>query len=72
MSTLELIVEELKTLPQDRLERAADYIHRLREVSLAERQAVLKKTAGSLTKEEADELEKIIEQGCEKIDERDW
>jgi hypothetical protein len=29
MSQLETIVAELKTLPQERLDRAADYIHRL-------------------------------------------
>jgi hypothetical protein len=71
VSRLETIVEELKTLPQ-RLEQAADYIHRLHAGSRLERKAALRRTAGSLTNDEADELARIIEKGCEQIDERDW
>lgn len=72
MSKLETIVEELKTLPPDRLDSAADYIHRLTTISRAEKTAILKRTSGSLTPEEGDELARIIEEGCERIDERDW
>jgi hypothetical protein len=71
VSKLETIVEDLKTLPQDRLDSAADYIHRLKAIGLGERTAILKRTAGSLTPEEGDELARIIEEGCEQIDERD-
>jgi hypothetical protein len=69
---LEAIFEELKTLPPQELERAADYIHRLHAGSRLERKAALRRAAGSLTGEEADELARIIEEGCEQIDERDW
>lgn len=69
---LQDIVDELKTLPPERLEKAADYIHRLHISSREERKTALRRSAGSLTTEEADELESIIEQGCEKIDECDW
>jgi len=69
---LEAIVDELKSLPPRRLARAADYIHRLHIDSRLERKALLRRTAGSLTDEEADELARIIEEGCEQIDERDW
>ena len=72
VSKLEAIVEELKTLPPQRLEQAADYIHRLHAGSRLERKAALRRTAGSLTNEEADEMVRIIEEGCEQIDERDW
>jgi hypothetical protein len=72
VSKLETIVEELKALPPDRLDSAADYIHRLKTISSAERTAILQRTAGSLTPEEGDELARIIEEGCERIDERDW
>jgi len=72
MAKLQDIVEELKTLPPERLERAAEYIHRLNFASRQERKAALKRTAGSLTNEEADELARIIEEGCEQVDERDW
>ncbi|MGI8744983.1 MAG: hypothetical protein ACR2NN_20915 [Bryobacteraceae bacterium] len=68
---LEAIFKELKTLPPQRLERAADYIHRLHSSSRVERKGALRRTAGSLTGEEADDLAGIIEKGCEQIDERD-
>jgi len=71
VSKLEAIVEELKMLPPDRLESAADYIHRLKTISRAERMAIITRTAGSLTPEEGEELARIIEEGCEQIDERD-
>ena len=69
---LEAIVEELKTLPPQRLEWAASYIHRLHSASQQERKAALRRSAGSLSNEEADELARIIAQGCEQVDERDW
>ena len=72
VSKLEAIVEELKTLPPERLETAASYIHRLHSTSRAERKAALKQAAGGLTNEEVDELARIIEEGCEQIDDRDW
>ena len=72
MSSLEAVVEELKTLPPSQLARAADFIHRLKTVTQAERQAILDCTFGSLTEEEAAEMEQVIEQGCEQIVERDW
>lgn len=72
MSRLESIVEDLKSLPPARLEVAADFVQRLKEVSEEERQAILTRTAGALSREEADELEQVIEEGCERIDEREW
>jgi hypothetical protein len=71
VSSLEFILEDLKTLPPNRLESAADYIHKLRTISDAERAAIIDRTAGSLTPEEGDELARIIEEGCEQLDERD-
>jgi hypothetical protein len=72
VSKLETIVEDLKTLPPDRLDSAAEYIHRLKTIGRVERTSILERTAGSLTPEEGDELARIIEDGCERIDERDW
>jgi len=69
---LESIVEDLKALPPNRLASAADFIHKLRTTSDAERSAIIDRTAGSLTPEEGDELARIIEEGCEQVDERDW
>ena len=72
VSKLETAVEDLKKLPPDRLDQAADYIRRLKTVSEDERQAILRRTSGSLSPEEAEELLRIIDEGCERIDERDW
>ena len=72
MSPLENIFEDLKTLPPDRLEVAADFVHRLKRISEEERQAILSQTAGSLSAEDADAMEKAIEEGCEQINEHGW
>lgn len=72
MSLLESIVEDLKTLPPARLEVAADFIHRLKRLSQDQCKAILARTAGALSPAEADELNRIIEEGCEKIDEHGW
>ena len=69
MSTLEMIVEELKVLPPDTLNQAARIIHQLKESSQTDRKAGLMRTAGTLTKEEADEWEKAIDEDCERTDE---
>jgi hypothetical protein len=70
-SNLESILEDLKSLPPKRLESAADYIHKLKTVSDAERVAIIDRTAGSLTAEEGEQLERIIEEGCEQIDDHE-
>jgi hypothetical protein len=72
VSTLEIIVEDLKALPTPKLEEAADYIHRLREASRTERLAAIERSAGILTETEGAELERIISEGCEKVAARDW
>jgi hypothetical protein len=69
---LETIVEDLKSLPPDRLEMAASYIRQLKPVSKDEREAGLARTFGCLSPEEADEMERIIEEGCEQINEHGW
>jgi len=51
------------------LEVAADFVHSLKRISEEERRAILVRTAGALSPEEADELERAIDEGCEKIDE---
>jgi hypothetical protein len=72
VSPLENIVEDLKALPPAKLEVAADFVHRLKRISEEERQEILTRTAGALSPEEACELERIIDEGCEKIDEHGW
>ena len=65
---LEDIVEDLKLLPPASLEMAANFIRRLKPISQAEREVALARTFGCLSPEEADELERVIEEGCEQID----
>ena len=72
MSPLDNIFEDLKALPPDRLEMAANYIRRLKPISETEREAALARTFGCLSPEEADELERVIEEGCEQINEHGW
>ena len=72
VSPLDNIFEDLKALPPASLEVAADSVHRLKRISEEERQAIFTRTAGALSAEEADELERVIEEGCEKIDEHGW
>jgi hypothetical protein len=64
---LDNIVEDLKSLPPDRLEMAASFIRRLKPIGRAEREAALARTFGCLSPEEADEMERVIEEGCEQI-----
>jgi hypothetical protein len=70
--SLENIVEDLKVLPPARLEVAADSVHRLKRISEEERQSILTRTAGAISPEEADDLERAIDEGCERIDEHGW
>jgi hypothetical protein len=72
MSTLDYIVEDLKRLPPPKLEQVADFVHRISAVNPDVRRAALDRTFGCMTPEEADEFQKIIDEGCESIDERDW
>jgi len=72
MSELELIVEELKTLPPEKLHDAAGYIHGFSEKGRADRRAALDRAFGCLTGDEARELEEAIEASCERIDTADW
>ncbi len=72
MGPLENLVEELKTLPPAKLEAAADFVHRLKRISEEERQTVLMQTCGGLAPEDADAMEKAIEEGCEQINEHGW
>jgi hypothetical protein len=65
VSRLESIVEELRSLPPAKLEAAADFVHRPKRISEEERKALLIQTCGSLSGEDADAMERAIEEGCE-------
>jgi DNA topoisomerase IB len=64
VSSLETIFEELKALPPDCLERAADHIRRLRTVDQTERNAILRSTAGIMAGARGEEFAKNVQEGC--------
>ena len=72
MSPLDNIFEDLKALPPDRLEMAASFIRRLKPISHVEREAALARTFGCLSTAEADEMERVVEEGCDQINEHGW
>lgn len=67
-----MIVAELKTLPPSKLEEAAGFIHRLHETTREDQLAILKETAGAWSGPDGETIERAIEEGCERIDLRDW
>ena len=72
VSPLEDIVEDLKSLPPDKLEIAANFIRQLKPIRHVEREAALARTFGCLSPKEADEMERVIEEGSEQISEHGW
>jgi len=71
MSKLEAAVADLEKLTPEGLGSGGG-LHPPKTVSEGERRAILRRTSGSLSPEGAGELLRIIEEGCERIDERDW
>ncbi len=71
MSVLEAAMEELKALPPHKLVEAAQFIHRLRENSLAERLAALEQAGGALSSDEADAMDRAVAE-CRRIDANEW
>jgi hypothetical protein len=72
MSALETIVEDLKSLPDDKVDDAAWFVHALVVDSTKARAAMLKRTATALSPEDVDEMEKAIAETCEEVDDHAW
>ena len=68
MSSLELAVATLRSLPEAFQGQAVEFIHKLHAASRQERREALRKTAGCLSDEEADDMEQAIEEAFERID----
>lgn len=67
------LTEDLEHLGEEDIERVAAYARSLKEKS--ERQArktEIMKLAGSIPKEEIDQIKAAIEEGCERIDREGW
>jgi len=60
MSAVEAIIEELKTLSPEDLEKTENYIHDLKKERLRLRQDMLKTTYGALAGEKGECFEKAI------------
>lgn len=71
MGLLEKAIEELKALPPDRLAAAAAYIHRLAIPDLQKRRALLQNAGGVLRSEEAEALERALQER-QRVDPGEW
>ena len=72
MKTLDAIVEDLRALPPSKLEEAAALIRRLTPVPRTDRRAALERSRYVLSDADGAELDKIVQEHCEKVDPRDW
>jgi hypothetical protein len=71
MMTALPFIDELRRMPADRLEEAADYIHTLLEERRARRERMIDETSGSLAGGEGEALEAALAE-CRQIDENAW
>jgi hypothetical protein len=71
MMTALPFIDELRRMPADRLEEAADYIHTLLEERRARRERMIDETSGSLAGGEGEALEAALAE-CSQIDENAW
>jgi hypothetical protein len=72
MSRLEAIMADLSSLPPEKLELAADFVHHLKQGDHAQRRRALDRAFGCLSEAEADEMERAISENCERIDAGQW
>ncbi len=67
MTALQSIIADLEALPATALQSVADYVHQMRQRTTEDRQAAFDASFGSMTKDEADAFDRLIEEGCERI-----
>lgn len=68
MSSLELAVATLRSLPEAFQGQAVEFIHKLHAANRQERLEALRRTAGCLSDDEADAMERTIEDAFEHVD----
>ena len=68
MSSLELAVATLRSLPEAFQGQAVEFIHKLHAANRQERLEALRKTAGCLSDDEADAMERAIRDTFEQVD----
>lgn len=69
---MEEVVEDLKTLPEEKQQEVADYVRALKQRVKKTRAASLRVLSELLTASEVDEMNRVIEQGCEQVDDAGW
>ncbi len=67
MTSLETIMAELASLPATALQGVADFVHQMRQRAMTDRQAAFDASFGCMTKDEVDEFDCVIEEGCERL-----
>ncbi|MCC7377658.1 MAG: hypothetical protein IT581_23555 [Verrucomicrobiales bacterium] len=67
MSSLELAVATLRSLPEALQGQAVEFIHGLHAATWEVSREALRKTAGSLTDREADDMERAIDEFFEGV-----
>jgi len=72
MNAVETIVEDLKTLPPEKVDDAAWFVHALVVDTTSAREMALKRTATALSTGDVDEMEKAIAETCEEVDDHAW
>jgi hypothetical protein len=68
MTSLQTIMADLEALPATALQKVADFVHQMRDTAAADRQAAFDASFGCMTAVEADAFERIIEEGCERVE----
>ena len=68
MTSQQTIMADLEALPATALQKVADFVHQMRDMAVADRQAAFNASFGCMTAVEADAFERVIEEGCERIE----
>ena len=68
MTAQQAIIADLEALPTTALQKVADFVHQMRDTAAADRQAAFDASFGCMTAAEADAFERVIEEGCERIE----
>lgn len=67
MTILEAITADLESLPATALQSVADFVQQMRQRAKADRLAAFDDSFGCMTKDEADEFDRVIEEGYERF-----
>lgn len=68
MISQEGIIADLEALPASALQKVADFVHQMRIAAAVDRQAAFDASFGCMTAAEADVFDRVIEEGCERIE----